>query len=202
VQAVSSAISIIAASLSVTAPASGTVATALTVTGSVSPAADAVNVQLTTQNTTAPTSGWTAATKSGGSFSASLTPAAAGTYYAWAQDASTGVTAVSSAIAVSASAPVSYSFNNPGGTYTHGTSTTIGLNGGISPASATAVQVSLSTSNTAAPTSGWAGCTLLYSNTFWAVYYPTPATAGSYYVWIETTTGGDATVSSFTVTVT
>jgi hypothetical protein len=201
VQAVSAAIGVVAASLTVTAPSTGMAGTALTVTGAVSPTADAVHVQLATQNTTAPSSGWTAATNTAGSFSAALTPAAAGTYYAWAQDPATGLTAVSAAITVSAGASVTYSFNNPGGSYTHGVNT-IPLNGGISPASATALQVSLSTSNTVVPTSNWGGATVLYSNTVWAIYYPTPATAGSYYVWIETTSGEGATVSSFTVTVT
>lgn len=202
VETISSAISIVTASLAVSAPPTGTAAAALTVTGTVSPAADAVNVQLSSQNATAPTAGWTAATNNAGSFTGSLTPSAAGTYYAWAQDPSTGLTAVSGAITVSAGASVTYSFNNPGGTYAHGVGT-IELTGGISPANAAPLQVALATSNAAPPTSGWStNVAVLQSNTFWGAYCPAPATAGAYYVWIETTSGGDPTVSSFTVTVT
>jgi hypothetical protein len=201
VQAVSTAISVIAASLTISAPTTGTAGTALTVTGAVSPAADAVNVQLSTQNATAPTSGWTAAVNTSGSYAHSLTPAAAGTYYAWAQDTKTGLTAVSSAITVAAAPALVYTINNPGGTYVHG-SGTISLNGGISPAQAAPTQVVLSTSNTTAPTTGWQAATPIYNNTLWGIYYPTPATAGSYYVWVETTTGGSRIVSTFTVTVT
>jgi hypothetical protein len=201
VQAVSGAVSVNAASLSISAPATGTAGTALGVSGTVYPVSDAVNVQLATQNTTAPTSGWVAATNSAGSISASLTPLVAGTYYAWAQDAATGVTAVSTAITVSAAATISFGFNNPGGSYPHGTGT-IGLNGAVTPAQAASVQVALSTSNTVAPISGWQAASVIYSNTLWAVYYTTPATAGSYYVWVETTAGGALAVSSFTVNVT
>jgi hypothetical protein len=201
VQAVSGAVSVNAASLSISAAPTGAAGTALAVSGTVYPASDAVNVQLATQNTTAPTSGWVAATNSAGSISASLTPSAAGTYYAWAQDPATGVTAVSNAITVSAAATISLGFNNPGGSYPHGTGT-IGLNGAVTPAQAASVQVALSTSNSVAPTTGWQAASVIYSNTLWAVYYTTPATAGSYYVWVETTSGTALAVSSFTVSVT
>jgi hypothetical protein len=201
VQAISSAVSVIAASLSVTAPATGTAGSVVTIAGNVSPAADAVNVQLATQNSTAPTSGWTAAVNTAGSFALSLTPSAAGTYYAWAQDPATGLTAVSAAIAVAAQPALTLTINNPGGSYVHGTGS-VPLNGGISPTQPAAIQVVLSTSNATAPTSGWQAATDIYGNTLWAIYYPTPATAGNYYVWVETTTGGSQTVSSFTVPVT
>ena len=202
VQAVSSAISVVTPTLTVSAPGSGTTTAAPTITGSVAPASDAVKVQLTTQNAAAPTSGWSAASNTSGSFSAALTPAAAGTYYAWAEDPSTGLTAVSSAITVSAVAAASFSFNNPGGSYTHGSSSTIPLNGGVSPSQDVATQVALSTSNAAPPSGGWESATLLQGNTFWAIYYPVPAAAGAYYVWVETSSGGSQTVSSFTISVT
>lgn len=201
VQAVSGALSVAAASLSVSAPTSATAGAALSITGTVSPAADSVNVQLVTQNTAAPSSGWTAATSSAGSFSSSLTPAASGTYYAWVQDAATGLTAVSSAITVAAGAAVTYGINNPGGTYVHAVSN-IALNGAITPAQDIPTQVALSTSNAAAPSSGWVAASVIDSNALWAVYYNTPTTAGSYYVWVETMTGGSPTVSAFTLPVT
>jgi hypothetical protein len=201
VQAISAAISVVAASLSISAAGAGTANSPLGVSGNVVPTGDAVNVQLTTSNTTAPTSGWTAASNAAGSFTASLTPTAAGTYYAWAQDPATGLTAVSAAITVAAAPSITFGFNNPGGTYPHG-SGTIGLNGSVTPAQAASVQVVLSTSNTVAPTSGWQAASVIYSNSLWAIYYTTPATAGAYYVWVETTAGGSLAVSSFTVTVT
>jgi hypothetical protein len=160
-----------------------------------------VSVQLSTQNTTAPTTGWVAATNTAGSISASLTPSAAGTYYVWAKDATTGIIAMSAAITVSALPATTYTFNTPSnGPFTHGVGT-VACNGGISPADGTAVQVALSTSNTTPPTTGWTGATLLQGNTFWAVYCNTPPAAGTYYIWIETMTGTDATVSAFTFSV-
>jgi len=201
VQAVSSAVSAVAATLNVSAPATGIAGTALAVTGSVMPAADAVNVVLDEQNTTAPSSGWAAATNASGSLSASLTPSAAGTYYVWAQDPASGLTAVSAAITVAAETALAYGFNDPGGSYVHGVST-IPLNGSVTPAQNVATQVALSTSNTVVPTSGWQAASIIYSNSLWAIYYTTPATAGTYYVWVQTTAGTDSAVSSFTVTVT
>ncbi len=197
---VSAAISIVKASVTVSAPATGAVGVALAVTGSVVPAADAVNIQLSTNNSVAPTGGWIAATNSGGSISGALTPQNAGTNYVWAQDAANGLTAVSAAIIVSASAAVTYGVNNPGGTYTHG-SGTIGLNGAVSPAQAIGTQVALSTSNTVVPTSGWQAASVINFNALWAAYLTTPATAGNYYVWVQTTAGADTTVSSFTISV-
>jgi hypothetical protein len=192
---------VVAALLSVSAPATGAAEVALTVTGTVSPAADAVNVQLATQNTVVPTSGWTPATNTAGNFTVALTPDAGGTYFAWAQDATTGLSAVSSAITVSAASSLVYGFNNPGCTYVHNVST-IPLNGEVTPAQNVATQVALSTSNTEVPSSGWEAATLIQSNSLWAIFYTTPPTAGSYFVWVETTSGGSPTVSSFTITVT
>jgi hypothetical protein len=201
VQAISAAVSVTAASLTITAPATGTANAALGVSGTVSPAADAVNIQLSTQNAAAPTSGWSAATTTSGSFTGSLTPAAAGTYYAWAQDPATGLTAVSVAVTVAAAATITYGINNPGGTYVHGTSN-IPINGAISPAQDVPTQVALSTSNSVVPTAGWQAALVIDSNSLWAIYYNTPASAGNYYVWVETAAGGSPAVSSFTVTVT
>ncbi len=201
VQAISSAIAVVTASLTVSAGASGAAGTALGVSGTVSPAADAVSVQLSIQNVTVPASGWSAATNSAGNFSASLTPAAAGTYYAWAQDSATGLTAVSAAITVAAAPSVTLGINNPGGSYAHG-SGTIPLNGSITPAQDLSLQVALATSNTVAPSSGWQAAVIIDNNELWAVYANTPATAGNYYVWIETTSGGNQTVGNFTISVT
>jgi hypothetical protein len=200
VRAVSGAVAVVAASLTVTAPATGAAGSALSVTGMVSPVADGVNVQLATQNTSVPTSGWTAASNTAGSFTAALTPADGGTYYAWAQDTVTGLSAVSGAITVSSAPSLTFGFNNPGGSYVHGVSS-IPMNGGITPAQSVAVQIALSTSNTVVPTSGWQSASVIYGNSLWAIYYETPATAGNYYVWAETAAGGSVAVSSFTVTV-
>jgi len=203
VQAVSGAISVVAASLTITAPASGTAGSAITVNGTVNPAADSVNVQLATQNTTPPGSGWTAAVNSGGNFALSLTPAAAGTYYAWAQDPASGLTAMSSAITVAAQPALTLGINPPtnAGPYVHNVGT-IGLNGAITPTQPASVQVVLTTSNTVTPTAGWQPAIDIYSDELWAIYYPMPATAGVYYVWVQTTTGGSTAVSSYSITVT
>jgi hypothetical protein len=201
VQAVSAALSVVAASLTISAPATGTAQALLTISGAVSPAADAVNVQLSTQNTAAPTSGWSAAVNTSGGYALSLAPSAAGTWYAWAQDPVTGLTAVSAAITVAAAPALTYTINNPGGTYVHSTGTIV-LNGGLSAGQTATTQVALSTSNTVPPTSGWVTAYSFSSNTVWGAYYTPPATPGNYYVWVETTTGQGTTVSTFTVTVT
>jgi hypothetical protein len=201
VRAISGAVSVVASAITISAPSTGAAGSALTVTGTVSPAADAVNVQLATQNSTVPSAGWTGASASAGSFTAALTPASGGTYYAWAQDAVTGLSAVSGAITVSAAPALTYGFNNPGGSYVHGVSS-IPMNGGISPAQNVPTQIALSTSNTVVPTNGWQSASVVYGNSLWAIYYNTPSTAGNYYVWAETTSGGSVAVSTFTVTVT
>jgi hypothetical protein len=198
--AVSTMISVAAPSLSISAPATGAAGVAMVVSGTVSPAADSVNVQLSAQNGVAPSSGWVAATMSGGAYSAAVTPGASGTYYAWAEDPVTGVTAVSAAIAVTAVPALAYGFNNPGGSYVHGVST-IPLNGSVTPAQAVATQVALSTSNIAVPSVGWQAASIINSNTLWAIYYNTPAAAGNYYVWVQTTAGAATAVSSFTIAV-
>jgi hypothetical protein len=201
VEAVSGAVTVVAATLSVVAPANATAGNGVVVTGTVSPAADAVNVQLANQNTVAPSGGWTAAANAGGSFTVTLTPGTGGTYFAWAQDAVSGLTAVSSAMLVAAAPGVSYGVNNPGQSYVHGVST-IGLNGAITPAQNVATQVALSTSNTTVPTSGWQAASIVYANALWAVYAPTPASPGSYYVWVQTAAGASTTVSGFSILVT
>ncbi len=82
----------------------------------------------------------------------------------------------------------------------HGVST-IPLNGAITPAQNVPTQVALSTSGTVVPSAGWEAASVIYGNALWAVYYPTPAVAGTYYVWVENTAGGSPTVSSFTIAV-
>jgi hypothetical protein len=94
-----------------------------------------------------------------------------------------------------------YGVNNPGGSYVHGVST-IGLNGPVTPAQDVATQVALSTSSTVVPNTGWEAATIIYSNSLWAAYYTTPASAGDYYVWVQTAASTNSTVSSFTVPVT
>lgn len=201
VQAVSGAVTVVPATLSVVVPANATAQSAVVVTGTISPSADAVNVQLANQNKVAPSGGWTAAANAGANFTATLTPPSAGTYFVWAQDAVSGLTAVSAAMLVAAAPGVSYGVNNPGQSYVHGVST-IGLNGAITPAQNVATEVALSTSNTIAPTSGWQAASIIYANSLWAVYAPTPASPGSYYVWVQTAAGTSTTVSSFSILVT
>ncbi len=86
----------------------------------------------------------------------------------------------------------------PSGSYTHGTGA-IGVNVHVTPATA-AVQFGFSTSATIAPSSWTAGS---FVNTdLWGAYVPTPATAGTWYVWAAGTDGSAPTVytTAFTVT--
>jgi hypothetical protein len=200
--AVSSAVLVVVPTLTVSAPPTGAAGSALTVTGTVSPSSDSVSVQLATQNAVVPTSGWIPATNASGAFSAGLTPAAGGIYYAWAEDPATGLTSVSGAITVAAAPALVYGINMPqGGPFVHGVGT-IGINGSVTPPQNVATQVTFSTSNTVVPTTGWQPALVIQSNSLWAIYYNTPVVAGSYYCWVQTVTGVSSAVSSFTVTVT
>jgi hypothetical protein len=87
-------------SVSVLAPGVGSVGVFLPVTGTVSPGADAVQLQLASQDATLPIGAWVGAQVSNGLFTGFLMPVAAGTWYVWAYDPVTGAQAVSSAIAV------------------------------------------------------------------------------------------------------
>jgi hypothetical protein len=79
----------------------------------------------------------------------------------------------------------------PSGQYTHG-SGSIGVNAQVSPASA-AIQFGFSLSATTPPAS-WTAAILVNTN-LWGAYVPTPATAGTWYVWAEGTNGTGSTVS-------
>ncbi len=87
-------------SITVSAPASGTVGAFLAIAGTVYPEADTVQLQLSNQNATLPSGAWYGAQAAAGLFTSLLLPVAAGTWYVWAYDPVTGVQAVSSAILV------------------------------------------------------------------------------------------------------
>jgi hypothetical protein len=179
--------------LSISGGSTGSPTVALSITGTVVPASDAVEVYLDTQNSVAPSAGWTAATNTSGAITASLTPSTSGTYYVWAKDTVSGLTVVSSAITVSTTgsitmtAPVSTGY----------VGFPLELSGTVSP-SATAVRVGLSTTNTVAPTS-WTNATVSSGN--WTAALA-PAAAGTYYVWAEqTSTPSIQAISSGTTVV-
>jgi hypothetical protein len=115
VQAVSAAITVTSGSLAsitlTSPPTTGTTGAALALAGTVSPSATAIQVGLSSSSGSAPSS-WTAATVSGTGWTATLTPAAAGTYFIWAEQTATPSVQVVSAAVVIASAggsPLSYS---------------------------------------------------------------------------------------------
>jgi hypothetical protein len=91
-------------SVTVAVAGTGTAGAALAVTGTVSPAGDSVQVQLSTSATSLPSGAWTTATTANGNFATTLTPVAAGTWYVWAYDPVTGAQAVSGAVVVSSGA--------------------------------------------------------------------------------------------------
>jgi hypothetical protein len=78
----------------------------------------------------------------------------------------------------------------PSGPYVHG-SGAIGVNAHISPG-ASPVQFGFSLSATTQPTS-WTAANLVNTD-LWGAYVPTPATAGSWYVWAEGLDGSTPTV--------
>jgi hypothetical protein len=119
IQAVSSAVTVASQTLTLNSPgSSGTAGTAIPLSGTVSPSGTGVQVQLGTSATVAPTGSWTAAAISGTSWTASLTPSSAGTYYVWAEVTSnTAVQQISSAITV-VSGPTGLTWTLIGGTGT------------------------------------------------------------------------------------
>lgn len=140
-------------------PSTGTVGTALGLAGTVTPSGTAVQVGLSSSATVAPTS-WSAATVTAGSWSAGLPPAAAGTYYIWAeQTGSTSVQAVSAAVTVSASSGAPTITNTYGSTYSWGinpsyapaatyASATYGAAAGGNPSASIPLQFTLSPADT------------------------------------------------------
>jgi hypothetical protein len=70
--------------------------------GTVFPFTDVVSFRLDTQGTTLPTTGFTTTTASGGAWSGTVTPTAAGTYFGWAKSVATGLSANTGAITVGA----------------------------------------------------------------------------------------------------
>lgn len=201
---VSASFSIAAPSVAITSvPASVAGGGTVSASGTVAPAGAAVQIGLSASATSPPAS-FTVATVSGGTWSGSLTVGSNGPVYVWAQQtASPVVEAVSTAISVTASTPsITYTVNKPSTTSYAAGSGTVPLNGSISPAQTTATQVALSVSNAAPPSAGWQAASIINNNTLWAIYATVPATAGAYYVWVETAAGQAATVSGFTLTVT
>ncbi len=85
----------------------------------------------------------------------------------------------------------------PSGTFAHG-SGAIGLNAHITPSTAS-VQFGFSASSTVLPTA-WVAAVLVNTD-LWGAYVPTPATAGTWYAWVEGIDGSCPTVypTPFTV---
>jgi hypothetical protein len=108
-----------AAAIALTSPpTAGAVGTVLAIAGVVTPSGSVVQVGLSSSATVAPTS-WTAATVNGGTWSAIITPSAAGTYYIWAEQTNnTNVRAVSAAVNVSGGTSAPTITNTYGSTYT------------------------------------------------------------------------------------
>ncbi len=92
--------------VTVLAPAAGAVGQLMPVTGTVSPAGDTVQLQLSSQNATLPSAAWTAAQTAAGDFTGAVMPVAPGTWYVWAYDPVTGAQAVSGPVVVGAQAGV------------------------------------------------------------------------------------------------
>ncbi|MGC9269009.1 collagen-like triple helix repeat-containing protein [Acidiphilium sp.] len=194
-----------AASISiVTVTAAVTSGGTISVSGMVAPSGASVQVGLSTSTTTSPTS-FVTASVNGTNWTVSLTAgSAAGTFYVWARQSNDlTIQAISTGITVTASAPtVSYTINKPSTVSVVAGSGTIALNGGINPPQTTAAQIAFSTSNTTPPTAGWQVVSIIDNNAVWAAYATIPSTPGTYYVWVETTSGAAAIASSFSITVT
>jgi Fibronectin type III domain len=109
------------------------------------------------------------------------------------------VSATVTAVTLTASASVtSITWNLlPSGAYTHG-SGTIGINAQVSPADSP-IQFGFSLSAVIPPSSWIAGVHV--NSNLWGNYVPTPASAGTWYVWAEGLDGSAPTISSTPVQV-
>jgi hypothetical protein len=150
----------------------------------------------TVQSRLSGTTTWTTASTSVIATAFTVTGLAAATAYDFEVFAvnAAGTGAASAVHTASTSAPAlvtSITWNlAPSGPYTHA-SGSIGVNAHVNPSNAT-VQFGFSTSATVPPTSWTAG--MFVTSDIWAAYVPTPATAGSYYAWVEGTDGSAPTV--------
>jgi len=91
--------------VTVSAPGTGVVGQSISVNGTITPATDTVFLALSQQNATLPNTIFQAVTPgSGGAYTGVLIVGAPGTYYAWAWDQATGLSAVSGAIVVGSEA--------------------------------------------------------------------------------------------------
>jgi Fibronectin type III domain len=107
--------------------------------------------------------------------------------------------AIASASTVSAAGTVTLVTWNmvPSGSYTHGVGS-IGVNVHVHPANAT-VQFGFSTSSTTPP-ANWTTASFVNTD-LWGAYVSTPATAGTWYAWVEGTDGSHQTVYPVAFTV-
>jgi hypothetical protein len=141
------------------------------------------------------TSSVTGMTGTGGSLSGLQTATSYDFSVIGANSAGAGpVSATVTAVTLTTSASVnSITWNLlPSGTYTHG-SGTIGVNAQVSPADSP-IQFGFSLSGVVPPSSWTAGVHV--NSNLWGSYVPTPATAGTWYVWAEGLDGSAPTVSS------
>jgi hypothetical protein len=93
------------------APTTGTVGTAVSLAGSVSPAGSAVRIGLSSSASVAPSS-WSNATVSGSGWSGTLTPTSAGTFYIWAEQTATpSIQAISGGVAISSAGGTALSYS-------------------------------------------------------------------------------------------
>jgi hypothetical protein len=143
------------------------------------------------------TSGWTASVTGMTGTGGGLSGLQAATSYDFSvigvNSAGAGpVSATVTAVTLAASASVtSINWNLlPSGTYTHD-SGTVGINAQVSPASSP-IQFGFSLS-AVTPPSSWTAAVHVNSN-LWGNYVPTPATAGTWYVWAEGLDGSAPTV--------
>jgi Fibronectin type III domain len=141
--------------------------------------------------------GWTVFATGVATTSETVTGLAAGTSYDFQISAMNAAgSGQASAVASASSASKSGSATSitwnmvPSGSYTHGAGS-IGVNVHVNPANSP-VQFGFSTSATAPPASWVVGT---YVNTdLWGAYVSTPATAGTWYAWVEGTDGSRQTV--------
>jgi hypothetical protein len=86
----------------------------------------------------------------------------------------------------------------PSGSFPHGTGT-LGVNAHVNPGTAP-IQFGLSTSSTVPPAT-WTVAAYINSD-FWGAFVATPASAGTWYAWVEGTDGSAPTVYPVAFTVT
>src|SRR5574337_997142 len=179
--------------VTITTPSgSFTVGQTVTLSGTVTPSGNVVQVALSNSNSIAPTTGLTSVTPNGSNWSQGLVASASGTWYGWVIDQATGEFDVTGPVTVQDVAvtgsivltPPAVSTVHPGDAFT--------ASGTVSPAGT--IDYQLVQQASPAPTSGWSSVASNGAGA-WSIPLTAPATLGDWWLWVRERVSGTIQVS-------